>query len=96
MTFDDLKPAKLSLGFLRRAEKKKPKSPDLIGTLKLQRHTMETFIKQFKDQDSEEIVCCLAGWINTDTEGQFLSVELSPKYLSRRQEPERFDLAEFI
>jgi hypothetical protein len=53
MTFDDLKPAKLSLGFLRKAEKTKPKSFDLTGTLKLQRHTMETFIKQFKEHDGE-------------------------------------------
>ena len=41
--------------------------------------------------------CCLAGWRNTDAKGQpYLSVELSPKYVARRQEPAETDLADFI
>ena len=33
MMFDELKPAKRSLGSLRKAEKTKPRSPDFTGTL---------------------------------------------------------------
>jgi hypothetical protein len=97
MVFDELKSARLSLGFLRKTEKTKPRSPDLTGTLKLQRHTLEAIVKQFKESDADEMECCLAGWRNTDAKGQsYLSVELSPKYVARRQEPAETDLADFI
>jgi hypothetical protein len=97
MVFDELKSARLSLGFLRKTEKTKPRSPDLTGTLKLQRHTLEAIVKQFKESDADEMECCLAGWRNTDAKGQsYLSVELSPKYVARRQEPAEADLADFI
>ena len=49
MVLDDFKPARRSLGFLRKAEKTKPRSPDLTGTLKLQRHTLEAIAKQFQE-----------------------------------------------
>ena len=95
MTFEQ--PAKHSLGSLRKATKTKERSPDFTGKLKLQRLTMEVFAKQFKETDADEIDCCLAGWRNTDANGQaYLSVELSPKYPSRRQEPAHSDLADFI
>jgi len=65
--------------------------------MKLQRHTMEAIAKQFKETDADEMECCLAGWRNTDAKGQpYLSVELSPKYVGRRQEPAETDLADFI
>jgi hypothetical protein len=97
MVFDEPKPARLSLGFLRKAEKTKPRSPEYTETMKLQRHTLETFIKQFKEQDADEIDCCIAAWRNTYSNGEsYLSVEISPKYVSRRSEPERSDLADFI
>ena len=38
---------KLSLGALRKANKTKPKSPDLTGQLKLQRHTAAAIVEQF-------------------------------------------------
>ncbi len=95
MTFEQ--PAKHSLGSLRKTEKSKPRSPDFTGTMKLQRHTLETIAKQFKETDAEEIDCCLAGWRNTDANGQqYLSVELSPKYVARRHEPALSDLVDFI
>lgn len=97
MVFDEPTPAKRSLGSLRKATKTKDRSPDFTGTLKLQRHTLETIAKQFKETDAEEIDCCLAGWRNTDANGQqYLSVELSPKYVARRNEPTHSDLADFI
>jgi hypothetical protein len=97
MILDEPKPARLSLGFLRKADKTKPKSPDFTGTLKLQRHTIETFIKQFKEESGAEIDCCIAAWRNVDANSQaYLTVELSPKYVARRPEPERSDLSDFI
>ncbi len=97
MIFEGSIPAKRSLGALRKTEKTKPRSPDFTGTMKLQRHTLEIIAKQFKDTGAEEIDCCLAGWRNTDPNGQaYLSVELSPKYPSRRQESAHSDLADFI
>jgi hypothetical protein len=79
MTFDESTPPKRSLGTLRKATKTKNRSPDSTGTLKLQRHTFEAIAKRFQETDAEEIECCLAGWRNTDANGQqYLSVELSP------------------
>jgi hypothetical protein len=43
---------KLSLGALRKANKTKPKSPDLTGQMKLQRHTAAAIVKQFHHDDS--------------------------------------------
>jgi hypothetical protein len=96
MIFDESKLVRLSLGFLRKSQKTKPRSPDLTGTMKLQRRTWEVIVKQFQDTDAAEIDCCLAGWINTDANGQFLSVELSPKYVARHQQPEHSDFVDFI
>jgi hypothetical protein len=96
MIFDDAKPAKLSLGYLRKAEKTKLRSPEYTGKLKLQRHTLQVFLKQFKETSADEIACCLAAWRNEDDDGPYLSVELSPKYVARRQEPAETSFADFL
>jgi hypothetical protein len=96
MTFDESIPARRSLGSLRKAEKTKPRSPDFTGTLKLQRHTIEAIAKQLKESDAAEVTCCIAGWRNEDQNGPYLSVELSPKYVARRQEPTQSNLEDFI
>jgi len=74
---------KRSLGALRKNSKTKPKSPDLTGQIKLQRHTIETIAKQFERTESDEVVANLAGWENSDHSGQYLTVELSPRYVSQ-------------
>ena len=85
---------KRSLGALRKNTKTKSRSPDLAGQLSLQRHTIEVIAKQFEETDSDEVVCCLAGWINKDSNGQYLTVELSPKYMRREYRPtERSNLS---
>ena len=94
MTFEQ--PAKHSLGSLRKATKTKDRSPDFTGKLKLQRLTMEVFVRQFKEIDAGEIDCCLAGWRNTDANGQYLTVEISPRDVSRCREPSNESLADFI
>jgi hypothetical protein len=75
--------AKRSLGALRKATKTKEKSPDLIGQMRLQRHTAAAIVKEFGDEDADEVVCNIAGWRNTDHSGPYLTVELSPRFVSR-------------
>ena len=70
-----------SIGKLRRKPKTKPRSPDMTGTLCLQRHTAASILKAF-DETDEEVVCNIAAWVNQDHEGQYLTVELSPRYVA--------------
>jgi hypothetical protein len=85
---------KKSLGALRPNQNKtKPKSPLAIGELHFQRHTLEEIYRQL-DEDSGEVVCNIAGWKNRDQQGQYLTVEISPKFVPyerRRPEPRMFD-----
>jgi hypothetical protein len=74
---------KRSLGALRKANKTKPKSPDL--TVKLQRHTAAAIVEQFSHDDIEEVVCNIAGWKNQDYNGPYFTVELSPRFVARAQ-----------
>jgi hypothetical protein len=86
---------KLSLGVLRKNNKTKPKSPDLTGQMKLQRHTAAAIVEKFSHDDIEEVVCNLAGWKNQDYNGPYLTVELSPRFVPRRQ-VERDDIIDSI
>ena len=74
---------KRSLGALRRAMKTEPRSPDLTGQLKLQRHTAAAIVEQFNDDHVHEVVCNIAGWKNQDNNGSYLTVELSPRFVPR-------------
>jgi hypothetical protein len=47
---------KRSLGALRKAYKTKPKSPDLTGQMKLQRHTAAAIVDQFSHDGIEEVI----------------------------------------
>jgi hypothetical protein len=76
---------KRSLGALRKANKTKPKSPDLTGQFKLQRHTAAAIVEQFSHDDADEVVCNIAGWRNEDYNGFYLTVELSPRFVARTQ-----------
>jgi hypothetical protein len=97
MAFDETIPAKRSLGSLRKSDKTKPRSPDFTGILKLQRHTFEALAKQFQETGAAEIDCCIAGWRNNDQNGQqYLSVELSPRYVAHRRDPPNENLEDFI
>jgi hypothetical protein len=88
---------KRSLGALRKNSKTKPKSPDLTGTIKLQRHTIETIAKQFDKTESEEVVANLAAWGNHDSQGSYITIEVSPKYVRQEQSiPKRNNLMDFL
>jgi hypothetical protein len=78
-----------SLGVLREAQKTKPRSPDVQGTMKAQRHTIETLLKQLDEAETDEIIANLAGWFYQDANGPYLTVELSPRYISRKERQRR-------
>jgi hypothetical protein len=83
MQISKLPTHKRSLGALRKASKTKPKSPDLTGQLKLQRHTAATILEQISHDRVEEVVCNIAGWKNQDSNGSYLTVELSPRFVAK-------------
>jgi hypothetical protein len=95
MQLDKQVKQKRSLGALRKANKTKPKSPDLTGQMKLQRHTAAAIVEQFSQGDIEEVVCNIAGWKNQDYTGPYLTVELSPRFVARAQ-MERDDIIDAI
>jgi hypothetical protein len=87
------KPKLRSLGKLRKTPKTKERSPDLTGKLEMQRHTFEALAAQFANQDGDTLVCNIAAWINRDGLGEYLTTEISPRFVSRQtQQPERPNL----
>ena len=79
-----------SIGMLREAKKKtKPKSPDLIGELRLQRHTFESIAAKFQATDKDAVTCGIAGWGYSEDDELYITVELSPPYESaKRRKPD--------
>lgn len=71
---------KRSIGKLRPATRTKPKSPNLTGKLSLQRATMNEFAREFRDSGSDEVDCNIAGWFNVDSNGKYITVEVSPVF----------------
>ena len=74
---------KRSLGALRRANKTKPRSPDLTGQLKLQRHTAAAIVEQFNHDHVHEVVCNIAGWKNQDNSGSYTLSYRHASYIGR-------------
>jgi hypothetical protein len=75
---------KRSLGNLRIAPKSKPNSPNAIGDMRIQKETILFLMKQLNDTKGDEIICNLASWSNVGKKGPFLTVELSPRYLTKK------------
>jgi hypothetical protein len=92
MVFEERVRKKRSLGASRKSTKKTPRSPDLTGQLRLQRHTFETIAKEFAESDVGEVVANVAAWRNDDHQGPYLTVELSPRFVSRDPQTERSSL----
>ncbi len=80
-----IKPKK-SLGMLRKANKTKPRSPDVTGKLCFQRHTLEAIVKDLVENGGEEVICNIAGWKNRDQHEQYLTVEISPRFVPHQQQ----------
>ena len=76
---------KRSLGTLRKANKTKPRSPDLTGQMKLQRHTAAAIVDQFSHDDIEEVVCNIAGWKNQDYKVPISRLSYRPVSLPERK-----------
>jgi hypothetical protein len=71
---------KRSIGKLRPATRRKPKSPHLTGKLSFQRATFQAFAKEFQESNADEISCNMAAWLNRDADGLFLATEGSPLF----------------
>jgi hypothetical protein len=85
---------KRSLGALRKNDKTKPRSPDATGKLHFQRHTLREIYRQLTDSGDDEVICNLACWRNNDQQGPYLTVEISPQFVSfepRRPKNGSFD-----
>jgi len=81
VNLNNLVKPKRSLGALGKANKTKPRSSDLAGQMRLQRHTPAAIAQQFTE-DNTEVVCNIARWRNQDHNGSFLTVELSPRFVA--------------
>src|SRR6516164_10000669 len=68
---------KRSIGKLRPATRRKPKSPHLTGKLSLQKATFQAFAKEFQETNEDKIACNIAAWLNRDADGLFLATEVS-------------------
>jgi hypothetical protein len=89
--------AKKSLGMLRKANKTKPRSPNVTGKLTLQRHTLRAIVKDLEQNGGDEVICNIAGWVNHDQLGDYLTVELSPRFIPYQQQaPKRGIFDSFI
>ena len=89
---------KRSLGALRLASNKtKENFPDALGTLRFQRHTFEAIAAMFSETAENEVICNLAAWSNRNSQGgEFITVEISPRYVAKAPEPPKSNLIEFM
>jgi hypothetical protein len=46
---------------------------------------IETLLKQLDEADTDEIIVNLTGWFYQDHSGQYLTVELSPRFVFRQE-----------
>ena len=88
---------KLSIGKLRPAPARtKLKSPNMLGTVTIQRSTLEALLKQMNDADADEVVCNLAGWFNEDREGRYIGVQLSERFERKHPQVQNMTMDEFF
>jgi hypothetical protein len=85
---------KLSLGTLRKNQKTKPRSPDLVGNLVITPEVFQQLLTQH--QENGNIHCDLAAWIRNDGNG--LTVQLTPPFRPNKkpQQPPKSDLSAFL
>lgn len=80
-------PNKRSLGGLRRVQPTGPDAPQFLGTMRMQRSTLLVLLKQFNESAADEVICKIAGWENSNANGPFLTVEVSPRFVPKKPEP---------
>jgi hypothetical protein len=71
-------PNKRSLGGLRRVQPTSPNAPEFLGTMHMHKSNLLVLLKQLNETAAEEVICNLAGWENSNANGPFLTVEVSP------------------
>ena len=76
-------PKKLSLGALRPSQLTNPRAPKYTGKITIQRDLIEVLSRQIQQTGASEIVANLAGWVNSDSSGPFLTIEISPRYVAK-------------
>lgn len=84
MDIYELQKPRKSIGCLKKQKKTKPRSPDCVGKIMIQRQTWEIISRQFDASNDEQITACLAGWQNRNEDGPFLTVELSPYFAKKK------------
>jgi hypothetical protein len=83
VSVEDQNKKKKSLGALRKHQKTKPNSPDATGKLYFQRHTLAEICRQLDEVGGDdEIACNIAAWRNNDQRGPYLTVEVSPQFVT--------------
>jgi len=88
---------KLSIGKLRPTPNKtKPRSPNMQGTIVLQRSTLVAILKQMNDADADEVTCNLAGWFNVDGEGRYIGIQLSERFEKKGPDVQNMTMEEFF
>jgi hypothetical protein len=85
-----------SLGALWKAKKTKPRSPDVTGKITLQRHTLAAIVQEIAKTGSEEVICNIAGWVNRNQLGEYLTVEISPRFVPPKQQSPKRGVFAFI
>ena len=75
---------KRSLGGLRPVEPSSPKAPTCLGTMRLRRTDVVIFMKQLNESGEAVVESNLAGWMNEDKNGKYLTVEVSPRFKSKK------------
>jgi hypothetical protein len=73
-------PNKRSLGGLRRVQRTSDNAPQHLGTMHMQRSTLLVLVKQLNETAADEVICNIAGWYNSNANGAFLTVEVSPRF----------------
>ena len=86
ISVEDQNKKKKSLGALRKHQKTKPNSPDATGKLYFQRQTLAEICRQLDEVGGDdEIACNIAAWRNNDQRGPYLTVEVSPQFVTYEQ-----------
>ena len=76
-----------SLGALRPSQREitNPKAPRFLGKMTVRRDLVVKFVEQLRETGDDEVVCELAGWVNKDHNGRFLTVQLSSRYAKKEK-----------
>ena len=67
----------------------------MLGTVTIQRSTLEALLKQMNDADADEVTCNLAGWFNEDREGRYIGVQLSERFEKEAPKIQNMTMDEF-